>query len=116
MIKHTNHNDETIGIEELEDREDSENTKPSIEEPPTLELKELPPDLSYAFLDEESKLPVIISSGLENDEKEKLLEVLKRHKKAIAWKLMDLKGISPSFGTHKILMKDNYMISVQHQR
>ncbi|GKB09820.1 reverse transcriptase domain-containing protein [Tanacetum coccineum] len=36
-------------------------TKPSIEEPPELEFKDLPPLLEYAFLEETNKLPVIIS-------------------------------------------------------
>ncbi|GJS14392.1 reverse transcriptase domain-containing protein [Tanacetum coccineum] len=36
-------------------------TKPSIEEPPELELKDLPSHLEYAFLDGTDKLPVIIS-------------------------------------------------------
>ena len=38
--------------------------KPSIEEPPTLELKTLPSHLKYAFLEKDSKLPVVISSLL----------------------------------------------------
>ncbi|GKC17613.1 reverse transcriptase domain-containing protein [Tanacetum coccineum] len=36
-------------------------TKPSIEEPPELELKDLPSHLEYAFLEGTDKLPVIIS-------------------------------------------------------
>nr|GEY04422.1 reverse transcriptase domain-containing protein [Tanacetum cinerariifolium] len=36
-------------------------TKPSIKEPSELELKDLPPYLEYAFLEETNKLPVIIS-------------------------------------------------------
>ncbi|XP_076903092.1 uncharacterized protein LOC143558049 [Bidens hawaiensis] len=43
--------------------------KPSIEAPPSLELKELPPHLEYAFLDGEADLPVIISSQLTDDKK-----------------------------------------------
>ncbi|XP_071740065.1 uncharacterized protein [Rutidosis leptorrhynchoides] len=39
-------------------------SKTSIEEPPELELKQLPDNLEYAFLEEESKLPVIIASDL----------------------------------------------------
>ena len=46
--------------------------KPSIEEPPTLELKTLPSHLKYAFLENDSKLPVVISS-LSNVQEEKLL-------------------------------------------
>ncbi|XP_076904480.1 uncharacterized protein LOC143559945 [Bidens hawaiensis] len=90
--------------------------KPSTEEPPTLELKELPDHLEYAFLEGESQLPVIISANLLIDEKKKLLDVLKLHKKAIAWKIMDIKGISPSFCTHKILMEEDYKPVVQYQR
>ncbi|XP_070046277.1 uncharacterized protein [Nicotiana tomentosiformis] len=41
-------------------------TKPSIEEPPTLELKSLPPYLRYEFLGPCSTLPVILSSCLTN--------------------------------------------------
>ncbi|GJU51519.1 reverse transcriptase domain-containing protein [Tanacetum coccineum] len=35
--------------------------KPSIEEPPELELKDLPSHLEYAYLEENDKLPVIIA-------------------------------------------------------
>ena len=34
--------------------------KPSIEEPPTLDLKTLPSHLKYVFLEKDSKLPVVI--------------------------------------------------------
>ncbi|GKA04686.1 reverse transcriptase domain-containing protein [Tanacetum coccineum] len=44
-------------------------TKPSIEEPPELELKDLPSHLEYAFLEGTDKLPVIISKDLKDDEK-----------------------------------------------
>nr|GEW57619.1 DNA-directed DNA polymerase [Tanacetum cinerariifolium] len=54
--------------------------KSSIEEPPELELKELPSHLEYAFLEETNKLPVIIAKDLKDDEKEALLKVLKSHK------------------------------------
>ncbi|GJW51042.1 reverse transcriptase domain-containing protein [Tanacetum coccineum] len=67
-------------------------TKSSIEEPPELELKDLPSHLEYAFLEENDKLPVIIAKGLKNDEKDALLKVLKSHKGAIAWKITDIKG------------------------
>ena len=38
--------------------------KPSIEKPPTLELKPLPTHLKYAFLVNNDNLPIIISSSL----------------------------------------------------
>ncbi|GJS59142.1 hypothetical protein Tco_0653926 [Tanacetum coccineum] len=58
--------------------------KPSIKEPPELELKDLPSHLEYAYLEGNDKLPVIIAKGLKDDEKEALLTVLKSHKRAIA--------------------------------
>ncbi|GJR00821.1 reverse transcriptase domain-containing protein [Tanacetum coccineum] len=91
-------------------------TKPSIEEPSELELKDLPSHLEYAFLEETDKLPVIISKELKDEEKATLLEVLKSHKWAIAWKFFDIKGIDPSFCTHKILIEDDFKLEVQHQR
>nr|GFA19766.1 reverse transcriptase domain-containing protein [Tanacetum cinerariifolium] len=44
--------------------------KPSIEEPPELELKDLPSHLEYAFLEGTDKLPVIISKELKDEKKE----------------------------------------------
>ncbi|GJU61666.1 reverse transcriptase domain-containing protein [Tanacetum coccineum] len=91
-------------------------TKPSIEEPPELKLKDLPSHLEYAFLEGTDKLPVIISKELKDEEKAALLKVLKSHKRAIAWKISDIKGIDPIFCTHKILMEDDFKPAVQHQR
>ncbi|KAL5560607.1 hypothetical protein UlMin_036818 [Ulmus minor] len=59
------------------------NTTSSIKEPPKLELKELPSHLRYAFLEESSYYPVIINSSLNDLEEEKLLRVLREHRKAI---------------------------------
>ncbi|GJW56954.1 reverse transcriptase domain-containing protein [Tanacetum coccineum] len=85
--------------------------KSSINDPPELELKDLPSHLEYAFLKGSDKLPVIISKELKDEEKDALLKVLKSHKRAIA-----CKGIDPSFCTHKILMEDDFKPVVQHQR
>nr|GEZ63071.1 hypothetical protein [Tanacetum cinerariifolium] len=82
--------------------------KSSVEKPPELELKELPSHLEYAFLEESNKLPVIIAKDLKDIEKEALINVLKSQKRAIAWKISDIKGIDPRFCTHKILMEDDY--------
>ncbi|GJW13334.1 reverse transcriptase domain-containing protein [Tanacetum coccineum] len=81
--------------------------KSSIDEPPEVELKDLPPHLEYAFL-EDDKLPVIIAKDLKDEEKAALIKVLKSHKRAIAWKLSDIKGVDPEFCTHKILMEEDY--------
>nr|GEV74355.1 hypothetical protein [Tanacetum cinerariifolium] len=91
-------------------------TKPSTEEPPELELKDLPSHLEYAFLEGTDKLPVIIFKKLKDKEKAALLKVLKSHKRAIACKISDIKGIDPLFCTHKILMEDDFKPTVQHQR
>nr|GEY40084.1 hypothetical protein [Tanacetum cinerariifolium] len=90
--------------------------KSSIEEPPKLKLKILPSHLEYAYLEGVDKLPVIIAKDLKDNEKEALLKVLKSHKRAIAWKITDIKGIDPRFCTHKILMEEDYKPAVQSQR
>nr|XP_023911338.1 uncharacterized protein LOC112022950 [Quercus suber] len=77
------------------------------EEPPKLELKPLPSNLRYAFLGQDSSFPVIINSSLSDVEEEKLLRILREHKMALGWTIFDIKGISPSNCTHKILMEDN---------
>ncbi|GKE80061.1 hypothetical protein Tco_1550061, partial [Tanacetum coccineum] len=77
--------------------------KTSLEETPTdLELKALPDNLEYAFLEEHSFLSVILSSQLSKENKNKLISVLKRHKQAFAWKTTNIHGICPSFYKHKI--------------
>nr|GFB14046.1 reverse transcriptase domain-containing protein [Tanacetum cinerariifolium] len=87
-----------------------------MDEPPEVELKDLPPHLEYAFMEGDDKLPVIISKDLSVEEKTALITVLKSHKRAIAWKLFDIKGINPKFYIHKILMEDDFEPAVQHQR
>nr|GEZ88639.1 reverse transcriptase domain-containing protein [Tanacetum cinerariifolium] len=87
--------------------------KSFVEEPPELELKELPSHLEYAFLEDSNKLPVIIAKNHKVDERETLINVLKSHKRAIAWKISDIKGIDPRFCTHKILMEDDYKPAFQ---
>nr|GEY84751.1 reverse transcriptase domain-containing protein [Tanacetum cinerariifolium] len=49
------------------------------------------PHLEYAFLEGNDKLPVIISKDLSVEKKTALITVLKSHKRAIAWKLSDIK-------------------------
>ncbi|GJR84557.1 reverse transcriptase domain-containing protein [Tanacetum coccineum] len=96
--------------------EELKTIKSSINDPPELELKDLPSHLEYAFLEGTDKLPVIISKELNDEEKVTLLNVLKSHKWSIAWKISDIKGIDPSFCNHKILMEDDFKPAVQHQR
>nr|GEV37572.1 reverse transcriptase domain-containing protein [Tanacetum cinerariifolium] len=71
---------------------EAKSDKYSIDEPPKVELKDLPPHLEYAFLEGDDKLPIIIAKYLIVEEKTALITVLKLHKRAIAWKLSDIKG------------------------
>ncbi|KAL5561252.1 hypothetical protein UlMin_030999 [Ulmus minor] len=79
----------------------------SVDESPALELKPLPSHLRYAYLGDFSTFLVIISALLTEEQEVQLLKVLKKFKKAIGWTLADIKGISPSFCMHKILLEDN---------
>jgi len=90
--------------------------KPSVEEAPKLELKPLPSHLHYAYLGSSNTLPVIVSSYLSKLQEEKLLRVLREHKHAIGWTMSDIKGISPAFCMHKILMEEGHKPSMEHQR
>nr|GEU39323.1 reverse transcriptase domain-containing protein [Tanacetum cinerariifolium] len=59
--------------------------KTSLEEPPMdIELKPLPDNLEYVFLEEPSFLSIIISSKLSAQNKNKLVSVLKKHKEAFS--------------------------------
>nr|GEV62205.1 reverse transcriptase domain-containing protein [Tanacetum cinerariifolium] len=95
---------------------DAKNDNSSIDEPPEVELKDLPPHLEYVFLEGGKKLLVIIAKDLSVEEEAALIKVLKSRKQAITWKLSDIKGIDPEFYTHKILMEDDFEPAVQHQR
>ncbi|GJT72940.1 reverse transcriptase domain-containing protein [Tanacetum coccineum] len=68
--------------------------KSSCEDPPDLELKDLPSHLEYAFLEGDDKLPIIIAKNLKDEDKTALIK----------------------FCTHKILMEENAKPVVQHQR
>ncbi|KAL2235382.1 UNVERIFIED_CONTAM: hypothetical protein Sindi_1270400 [Sesamum indicum] len=89
---------------------------PSILQAPTLELKELPEHLKYAFLGENKTLPVIISSKLIDLEEEKLIRVLCEFREAIGWTIADIKGLSPSICMHRILLEEGTKLSREAQR
>ncbi|GJX44212.1 reverse transcriptase domain-containing protein [Tanacetum coccineum] len=80
------------------------------------ELKNLPQHLEYAYHHGDKSFPIIISSKLSEKEKISLLHALEKQKGAIAWKMSDIKGISLSYCTHKILMEDDYKPVIQPQR
>ncbi|GJW84048.1 reverse transcriptase domain-containing protein [Tanacetum coccineum] len=81
-----------------------------------LELKPLPDNLEYVFLEEPTFLPVIISSQISKEKENKLISVLKKYKQAFAWKTIDIPGICPSFCKHKIQLLDDKKPVVQKQR
>ncbi|KAH9686903.1 hypothetical protein KPL70_014565 [Citrus sinensis] len=89
---------------------------PSSESPPKLELKSLPNTLEYAFLGEESTLPVIISSSLNDEQKGKLLDVLKEYKGALGWTIADIKSINPVDCMHYIHLDENAKSTREMQR
>nr|GEV88573.1 reverse transcriptase domain-containing protein [Tanacetum cinerariifolium] len=67
--------------------------KSSIDEPPEVELKDLPPHLEYAFLEGEDKLPVIIAKYLSVDEKTALItdfEPVVQHQRRVNPKIYDV--------------------------
>nr|GEV78453.1 DNA-directed DNA polymerase [Tanacetum cinerariifolium] len=55
------------------------------------------------------------TKDLKDVEKKALIKVLKSHKRAIAWKIPDIKGIDLRFYTYKILMEEDYKPAVQSQ-
>ncbi|GJY06002.1 reverse transcriptase domain-containing protein [Tanacetum coccineum] len=83
IAKDLNVDEKTALIKELKLCE-AKTAKSSIDEPPEVELKDLPPHLEYAFLEDNNKLPVIIAKDLSIDEKTALIKVLKSRKRAIA--------------------------------
>nr|GEU55514.1 reverse transcriptase domain-containing protein [Tanacetum cinerariifolium] len=53
--------------------------------------QDLLPYLEYAFLEGDDKLPIIIAKDLSIEEKTALITILRSRKRAIAWKLSDIK-------------------------
>lgn len=90
--------------------------KPLVTTHDGLTLKQLSEHLRYTFMGEDSTFPVIISTYLSQDEKERPLDVLTRHKSALSWSLSNVKGIRPTICMHKIMMEEYYMPSIEHQK
>ena len=85
-------------------------------EPQQLELKPLPADLKYAFLEANEQCPVVISSLLTTAQEHNLTHLLKKNKQALGWKFFDLKGINPSICTHHIYLEEESKAVRQPQR
>ena len=61
-----------------------------------MELKPLPSNLRYAFLDSNFKFPFNVNSSLPSDNIDALCDELNSHKTAIGYSINDLKGIGPN--------------------
>ena len=77
-------------------------------------LKELPKHMKYAFLGEERSKPVILAADFTVEKEHKVVEILKKHKEAIAWSVQDLKRINLSICMNKIFMEENSKTSSEH--
>lgn len=100
------------GVKMTQDESDDDKQQ---EFTPKLKLKTPPFHLKYAYLVNDSYL-VIISSSLIGEMEVQLLQILRKHKNAIAWTVADIKGLSPSIVMHKILMEDDCKPKIQPQR
>jgi hypothetical protein len=58
---------------------------------------------------------VIISDKLSHEETQKLVATLEKYRSIIGYSLNDLKGISPSLCTHRILMDQDNKSIQEHQ-
>jgi hypothetical protein len=102
------------GSMEEEKFEDIGEIKPDEPQVPAVDLKPLPKGLKYKYLGPDRTYPVIMSKELSPEENEKLLNLLKKHRKVIGYSINDLKGLSPAFCTHRILMEDQCKPVVDH--
>jgi len=107
-----------LGIRNANNDQDETIELPTHEEPPRqpIELKPLPSGLRYAFLNDNTETPVIISDKLSDDETAKLIDVLEKHRAMFGYSLQDLKGISPALCTHRIPIDSTKPPSREPQR
>jgi hypothetical protein len=101
---------------EKEKFEDIGEIKPEEPQVPEVDLKPLPKGLKYEFLGPDKTYPGIVSDELSPEENEKLLNLLKKHRKVIGYSINDLKGLSLAFCTHRIPMEDQCKPVVDHQK
>jgi hypothetical protein len=101
-----------LAEEEVEFQDLEEEVKP---ETSPVELKQLPPELQYVFLNGNHETLVIISDKLANDETRRLVAILKKYRSVIGYSLKDLKGISSSLCTHRIPMEQDHKLVREYQ-
>nr|GEW68875.1 reverse transcriptase domain-containing protein [Tanacetum cinerariifolium] len=103
---------------------EAKSDKSSIDKPPKVEPKDLPPHLEYVFMEGDDKLPVINVKDLSIEEKTALITVLKSHEaKVIAIKeSKDLTSLSldeliGNLKDHKmIIKKDSKIVKAKVER
>jgi hypothetical protein len=98
-IKGLKAQDESLDEENYEDIGYLKQQGPEM---PDIELMPLPKRLKYEYLGANKTYPVIMSNELSPEEMNKLLNLLRKHKKVIGYSISDLKGIRPAFCTHRI--------------
>ena len=81
-----------------------------------MELKPLPSNLKYAFLDSNFKFPFIVNSSLLSDNVDALCDEFLNHKNSIGYSINDLKGIGSNISMHRILLEDHAKPSIEGQR
>nr|GEZ56730.1 reverse transcriptase domain-containing protein [Tanacetum cinerariifolium]GEZ56745.1 reverse transcriptase domain-containing protein [Tanacetum cinerariifolium] len=88
---------------------EAKTVKSSVDEPPEVELKDLPPHLKYAFLKGNNKLPVIIAKELGDEEKSTLIkkEVEKLLDAGLIYPISDSPWVSP---VHCVPKKGSFTI------
>nr|GEV13765.1 hypothetical protein [Tanacetum cinerariifolium] len=74
---------------------EAKTVKYSVDEPPEVELKDLPPHLKYAFLEGNNKLPVIIAKELGDEKKSALIKVKKLLDAGLIYPISDSQWVSP---------------------
>jgi hypothetical protein len=104
--------DGSLDEENYEDIGDLQQQRP---EAPDIELKLLPKGPKYELLRADKTYPIIVRDELSPEEIDKLLNLLKKHKKVIEYSISDLKGISPTFCTHRIPLEEQCKLVIEHQ-
>ena len=107
---------ESLSISKCASESPTSLTSPPLNPSKDPDLKPLPSELKYAYLDPDKTHPVIIASDLTLEQEGQLLLVLKKHQTALGWTISDIKGISPSVCEHKIYLEDESKTSREPQR
>ena len=79
-------------------------------------MKPLPSHLEYSFLCDDSTYPIIFSSELNKNDLDRLVNLVKKHRKVIGYTIDDIKGINPFIVTHRINVEPDATPSIKAQR